>query len=67
MTRPDGWSNRDARLRDNELVQNDRLDAGAALILERVTSRVTLLHKITMRGAPVPSTKLASLPPTIAR
>ncbi|QNP44833.1 hypothetical protein H9L14_08680 [Sphingomonas sediminicola] len=67
MIRPEGWSNRDARLRESELVQNDRLDAGAALIRDNVTSRVSFPQAMTMRVAPAPSTNAASLPPVTAR
>ena len=50
-----------------ELVQSEKLEAGAALILESVTSRVTLPQATAMRAVPVVSTNVASLPPATAR
>ena len=67
MTRPERWSKRAARSRDSELVQNERLAAGAALIRDIVISRVILPHASTIRVVPVPSTKDASLPPATER
>ena len=50
-------------LRDVELVQNDKVAAGAALIRDSVTKRVTRPHPITIRIVPALSTKRASEPP----
>ena len=67
ITRLDRWSNVAPRFRVAELVQSERLDAGAALILESVTRRVTLPQAIAILAVPVASTKVASLPPATAR
>jgi hypothetical protein len=48
-------------------VQNDRVAAGAMLIREIVTSRVTVLQRTTIRAVFVESTNVASLPPLTAR
>ena len=67
ITRPERWSKLAPRFRVAELVQSAKLDAGAALVLERVTRRVTLPQAITILAVPVPSTNDASLPPATAR
>jgi len=56
-------SNRAERSRVAELVQNDKVAAGAALIREIVTSRVNLPHAMTTRTVLLVSTNVASLPP----
>ena len=67
ITRPDGWSKRDAKVRELELVQIEIFAAGAALIRDNVTSRVVLPQAIDMRVAPEPSANTASEPPVTAR
>ena len=67
ITRPDRWSKVAPRFRVAELVHKEKFEAGAALIRESVTSRVTLPQATAIRAVPVVSTNVASLPPATAR
>ena len=60
-------SNRAGKSRAAELVQNDRVEAGAALIREIVTNLIAVPQPTTSRAVLVVSTKVASLPPGTAR
>ena len=67
ITGPDGWSKRDVKVREVELVQIEIFAAGAALIRDNVTSRVVFPQAIDMRVVPKPSANTASVPPVTAR